>query len=368
MNLVETLGAEIGVRQAGTPEAARAAEAVAHAFAQLGLDPLYQEFSLLGYDADEPELEIDGERWDAGPCIYAHPTDGPVEGTVRWIGTTEIGEFFPPAHAFVVEDANGHELARLYASPFGGPAIPFITAPRQIVVGPTVFIGGADADRLRERDGAHARVHVKGRFVPGRRERNVIAEQPGESDEAVVVSAHFDSVWRGPGVIDNATGIEGIRRVAERLRGRTLPRAVIYCAFAAEEIGLIGARNFVFEAQTRGQFERIKAIVNLDCIAHGDRMEVMASPDELRERARAEAKTLGLEAKYDIHYGPSETGVDAYPFTEVNVPAVSILHFPYPEYHLPEERLELVDEQKLADCVDLAVALVESIAASPPGR
>src|SRR5947207_1733263 len=191
--------------------------------------------------------------------MYAHPTDGPVEGVVRWIGTTKSGDFFPPAHTFAVEDVHGHELARLQASPFGGPAIPFVAGPRQIVIGPTVFIAGADADRLREREGAHARVNVKGRFLPGQRERNVIAEQTGESDEAVVVSAHFDSVWRGPGVVDNATGVEGVRRIAERLRGRKLPRSVIYCAFAAEEIGLVGARQFVYESQTTGPFDRIKA-------------------------------------------------------------------------------------------------------------
>jgi hypothetical protein len=45
-----------------------------------------------------------------------------------------------------------------------------------------------------------------------------------------------------------------------------------------------------------------------------------------------------------------------------------VLFLPYPEYHLPEERLELVDEQKLADSFDLAVALVESQLARPVPR
>jgi Zn-dependent M28 family amino/carboxypeptidase len=166
-------------------------------------------------------------------------------------------------------------------------------------------------------------------------------------------------------VIDNATGVEGLRRVAERLRGRTLPRSVVYCAFAAEEIGLIGARHFVYEAQTRGQFERIKAIVNLDCIAHGERMEILASPDELRERGRSAVEGLGLDRRYELHYGKADPGVDAYPFAEENVPALSILYFPYDEYHLPAERPELVDEQRLTDAVDLAVALVEGLLEKP---
>src|SRR5919199_211856 len=264
VNLLESLGVEIGERGAGTADAAAAAEAVAEALREVGLQPRFQEFRLLGYEAEEPELEIEGVRWDAGPCMYANPTDGSVEGRVRRLGTYSIGGFFPEADVFVVEDDDRRELARLHMSPFGGAAIPFLAAPRQIITGPTAFISGADAERLRAMEGAHARVRIGGRFVPNRVDRNVIAELPGESDDAVLVSAHFDSVWRGPGVVDNATGCEGMWRVAERA-----------------------------------------------------------------------------------------------------IPAASVSHFPYDEYHLPSERLELIDEQKLADSVELATRLTESLLEEP---
>src|SRR5207247_3624148 len=127
VNLVETLGAEIGVRQAGTPAAARAADAVADAFREAGLDPHFHEFGLLGYDAEEPELEIDGERWDAGPCMYSNPTDGFVEGSVRRLGDHSIGGFFPEADVFAVEDGHGRELARPLMRPVGGQAVPINT-------------------------------------------------------------------------------------------------------------------------------------------------------------------------------------------------------------------------------------------------
>src|SRR5438067_8746991 len=86
VNLVEALAVGVGPRPAGSPAAGRAAELVADAFRDLGLEPRFQEFELLGYEADEPELEVEGERWDAGPCMYAHAFDG--EGTVRRIGST----------------------------------------------------------------------------------------------------------------------------------------------------------------------------------------------------------------------------------------------------------------------------------------
>ena len=369
MDLIETLGSAIGVRTAGSPEAARAADAVADALRELGLEPRLQEFSLLGYDPEEPELEVDGERWDAGPCMYAHPTDGPVEGRVRHLGSQRLGEFAPEAHVFAVEDErSGAELARLYASPFGGAAIPFTFGPRQIVLPPGAFISGPDSERLRGLERARARVRIGGRFVPGRRDRNVIAELPGASDERVVVCAHFDSVWRGPGTIDNATGVEGLRRVAQRLLGRELERTVVLCAFAAEEIGLLGARHYVSEAGLTGELGRIRGVVNLDCIAYGERLELLASPDELRGRVLGIASALGLTERYETHWSATASGVDSVPFAEAGVPAVSILFFPYPEYHLPSERRELVDERRLEDAVELAVALVESQLTRPVER
>ena len=365
VNLVETLGVEIGVRQAGTPAAGCAAEAVADAFRDAGLEPRFHEFGLLGYDADEPELEIDGERWDAGPCIYSNPTDGTVEGRARRLGTHSIGGFFPEADVFGVEDEDGRELARLLMSPFGGPAIPFLTGARQIAVGPALFISGADSIRLREMDGAPARVRVSGRFVPGLTERNVVAELPGESEEAIIVSAHYDSVWRGPGVVDNATGVEGVRRLAERFAGGGQSRSLIFIAFAAEEIGCIGSRSWIFDSEVTGELARIKACVNLDCIAHGDRLELMASPKPLSERLAGFAGELGLAERYDVNVGPAGPGVDAFPFHEKGIPAATVSHFGYDEYHLPTERLELIDEQRLADSVELAALLIESLLEQP---
>jgi hypothetical protein len=50
------------------------------------------------------------------------------------------------------------------------------------------------------------------------------------------------------------------------------------------------------------------------------------------------------------------------------VPAVTILHFPYDEYHLPAESPALVDPQRMDDAVTLAVALVESQLEHPVRR
>jgi peptidase M28-like protein len=364
VNLIEALGEEIGIRTAGSAEAKDAAETIADAFRELGLEPRFEPFDLLGYEAEEPELEVDGERWAAGPCVYSHPTppEG-VEGTLRRIGEQSGLAGFAPTGVWAVVDDEGSELALVCENPIRGGAIPFVAPGPIVTVGPTVFVSTQDGGRLKE--GASVRLRTGGRFLPGRHERNVVSELRGETDEAVVVSAHYDSVWRGPGVIDNASGVEGVRRIAERLVGRHHPRTVFFVAFAAEEIGLIGSQHLVADWKIRGLLKRIVGVVNLDCICHGSELELMVGPDELRGRALEHVARLGLEARYKLNVVGPENGTDHYYFTQEKIPGISILHFPYDEYHLPTERLELVDEQKLEDAVELATALVESQLARP---
>lgn len=368
MSLLESLGTEIGARPKGTAEAMRAAEIVADAFRTLGLDPVFQEFPFVGYEAEEPVLELDGEPVAAGPCEYAQATpEGGVAGVLRRYGDLADPVSGSPSPIWAIEDGDGRVLARVYENPVvrDGGAIPFVSFYGPIVTGPSCFVARDDPHL---RDGVRARLRSGGRFVPGLTERNVLATLPGLSDQTIVVCAHYDSVWRGPGVIDNASGVEAMRRVAERLVGRTHPRTVLFAAWAAEEVGLVGSRWFVTDAKFRGELGRYAGVVNLDCVAHGRKLMLMVAPSALRDRAHADVERLGLGDRYEVETLEPGGGTDHIPFVEAKIPAISLAHFPYPEYHLPSDTLALVDEQRLEDCVELAVALVESQLANPVAR
>jgi Zn-dependent M28 family amino/carboxypeptidase len=159
-----------------------------------------------------------------------------------------------------------------------------------------------------------------------------------------------------------------VRRIGEALAGRELPRSVRLVAFAAEEIKLTGSRYYVDEASLRGELDAIAGVVNLDCIARGDKLTVLASPDALLGRGVEAARNLGLLDRYELETGPGTGGVDSHWFAERKVPAATILHFPYDEYHLPAESPELVDPSLMDDAVALALALVESQLANPIPR
>jgi Zn-dependent M28 family amino/carboxypeptidase len=159
-----------------------------------------------------------------------------------------------------------------------------------------------------------------------------------------------------------------VRRVAEALAGRKLEHGVRLIGFAAEEIKLTGSRYYVDEANLREELDAVIGVVNLDCIGHGEKLEILASPDALLGRAVEAARALGLLDRYELGTGPATGGVDSHWFAEKKVPAATILHFPYDEYHLPSESPSLIDERLMDDAIALAVALVESQLEKPIPR
>ena len=78
---------------------------------------------------------------------------------------------------------------------------------------------------------------------------NIIAIQWGTKnpEEYVVCGSHLDSYsYSGmcPGADDNATGVASVLEAARILSQHSFERSIIYCAFGAEEIGLIGSAAY----------------------------------------------------------------------------------------------------------------------------
>ena len=86
------------------------------------------------------------------------------------------------------------------------------------------------------------------------------------------------------------------------------------------------------------------------------------------DRGVEAARALGLLDRYQLVTGPATGGVDSHWFAREGVPAVTLAHFPYDEYHLPDESPELADEQLIGDTVALASALVDSLVEHPVAR
>ena len=93
--------------------------------------------------------------------------------------------------------------------------------------------------------------------------QNIIATKPGRAGKhAVLLTAHYDSVWAGPGAADDGAGTAAVLEIA-RMAADFPPfeNDVIFLISDAEESGLVGAHAF---AEHHPLFKKVKAVINLE--------------------------------------------------------------------------------------------------------
>jgi Zn-dependent M28 family amino/carboxypeptidase len=94
---------------------------------------------------------------------------------------------------------------------------------------------------------------------------NLVAIAEGQTDEAIVIVAHHDTVRDSPGADDNGSGLAVLLELALLFEGRRFRRSVILAAPDFEEIGLIGSRYLV--RWLRGRY-RVRGAVVFDPIGY----------------------------------------------------------------------------------------------------
>jgi Peptidase family M28 len=94
---------------------------------------------------------------------------------------------------------------------------------------------------------------------------NVFCMLPGETSSIIVVSAHFDYVNRGEGVVDNWTGATLLPAFASTLRQISRRHTFVLISFTEEEGGLVGSEYYV-KHLTPEQRGRVAAVINLDTL------------------------------------------------------------------------------------------------------
>jgi aminopeptidase S len=98
--------------------------------------------------------------------------------------------------------------------------------------------------------------------------RNVVAQtRTGNAASVVLAGAHLDSVRRGPGANDNASGVAALLEIAVRMGGSpALPNAVRFGFWGAEERDLEGSRDYV-ESLSRSDRSALALYLNVDMAA-----------------------------------------------------------------------------------------------------
>ena len=156
--------------------------------------------------------------------------------------------------------------------------------------------------------------------------RNLTAVVPGQSRDAIVVTAHRDDLGTGPGANDNASGTAALLELARayaRPSGNAgapveATHTLVFLSTDAGAFGGLGALRFARESRFA---ERVVAVVNLDSIASDGTPRIEIAGDRPRSPAPVLVETAARALLEQTGIRPAHPGflgqlVDlAFPFT-----------------------------------------------------
>ena len=201
---------------------------------------------------------------------------------------------------------------------------------------------------------------------------NIVARLPGASGaqaggrNAVLLSAHYDSVAAGPGASDDGAGVATLVEVARALQaGPGLPRDVWLLANDGEELGLLGAEAFVREPE----FASVGSVVNLEARGTtGASLLIETQPGNaavVDAVDRALERPGGTSLDYEIYKTlPNDTD-----FTVYRREGRSGVNFAWAQgaarYHTPLDDLAHLDPGSLQHHGDNMLAMARELATTP---
>ena len=183
---------------------------------------------------------------------------------------------------------------------------------------PGVNINAKDAVRLVENEVKTVRIVLDQDEWAGQ-SWNVILDIPGEVDEWIVLTAHYDSTSLSTGAYDNMSGSIGILAMAEHFM--TVPHRygirMILCG--SEERGLLGSKAYV--ANHPELVEKVVLNVNLDMI--GSIMGKFHACVTAEEKLCHYIEYFASEMGFGIGVRQGVYSSDSTSFADAGVPAIS---------------------------------------------
>ena len=167
------------------------------------------------------------------------------------------------------------------------------------------------------------------------RSQNIVVTREGESDDVILVGAHYDSAGTH-GVDDNGSGVAVVLENALRMADEPTFYTIRYVFFGSEEIGLCGSREYV-RSLSEWEKEHIVLMINADSILAGDHLylyggrvngsgEVENAEAVLKAAEIAGEKGLNIqlppEGNPDYPYPTGGSRSDHAPFGNAGIPYI----------------------------------------------
>ena len=322
------------VRMGGTAEELRCAEFLKEQCAELGLEARIEGFPVQMSNIREATLTVDGKQITCKGYSCAGTAE--VEAPLYYLSSTDPYSLSLCKGKIVMID--GYLGYWMYRDILENGAVGFITYDgnanyrdrdidqrelrAQVAEGvekiPGVNINAKDAIALVNGDAKTAKIVLKQEQYEGQ-SHNVILEMPGQIDETIVFTAHYDSTSLSQGAYDNMSGSVGLLGIAEYFTKNPHKYGLRFIWCGSEERGLLGAK-----AYCRDHEEELKNVVlniNLDMIGciMGKFIACCTSEDKLVSYLDyfALEQGRGIRAYQDVYSS------DSTPFADKGIPAVS---------------------------------------------
>ncbi|OBF67426.1 amidohydrolase [Mycobacterium sp. 852002-51971_SCH5477799-a] len=284
--LQDIANANNGTRAVGTPGYEASVDYVVNILRGSGFDVQTPEFSARVFHGDKPAVTVGGKPVEAhaldfslgtapdgvsGPlvaapannlgCAASDYANLPLQGAVVLVdrGTCPFAQKEEAAAqrgavAMIIADNVDEQQMGGTLGPTTEVKIPALSVTRSVGLqlrgqpGPTTITLNASTQSFRA--------------------RNVIAQtKTGSATDVVMAGAHLDSVPEGPGINDNGSGVAAVLETAVRLGSSPqVHNALRFGFWGAEELGLIGSRNYV-ESLDVTALKNIALYLNFDMLA-----------------------------------------------------------------------------------------------------
>lgn len=185
-----------------------------------------------------------------------------------------------------------------------------------------------------------------------------------ESDEYLILGAHFDTELNCPGAIDNATGVALIYQVlAELSTAESRTKNIIVVFFDQEEENLNGSQAFAkYLKKNKLKVHSVHTFDTMGWDKDGDRAVELELPTKALEKAY---KTNAAKLEIPLHLSPCNS-TDHQSFREVGYQAVGLTDEYYngdypPHKDTPKDKFKTVNFDYLQSCTQLVLATVKDI-------
>ena len=264
----------------------KAATFIAREFRQIGLKTLgqsiFQEFPLkVNTFPGSMLLELDGKLLRPGFDYLVSPDCPPIIGEFELVRLNSLVQVpFVDDKVIVYDDEviSTKEIRNLLRTKLIRPKAIMRLTNQKLIWGLSQVVSEIPELEVKKSvfgfDASSVKLIIQSK-LQSIQSRNVIGFLKGENnDSAIYVTAHYDHLGRMgkktffPGANDNASGVAMMLSLARHF-SLTKPKFdLIFIAFGAEEVGLIGSKYYV--ENPYAPLDKVKFVINLDILGTGD--------------------------------------------------------------------------------------------------